>query len=68
MTLALVETARHGSTFAGALALDRMLAGVVDLPTVVASPAGDDEEWIELDAWMASQSSSVQSRSRSLSE
>ena len=31
---------RVGYAFEGALALDRMLAGVVDLPTVMASPTG----------------------------
>ena len=31
---------RVGYTFEGAIALDRLLSGVVDLPTVVASPAG----------------------------
>jgi site-specific DNA recombinase len=34
------EERRRGYAFEGMLALDRLLAGVVDLPTVVASPAG----------------------------
>ena len=31
---------RVGCAFQGALAVDRMLGGVVELPTVVASPTG----------------------------
>ena len=31
---------RRGYAFRGTIALDRLLAGVVDLPTVVASPTG----------------------------
>ncbi|CAN5873292.1 hypothetical protein BH24ACI5_BH24ACI5_26480 [soil metagenome] len=36
----IVEERRRGYAFEGTIALDRLLAGVVDLPTVVASPAG----------------------------
>jgi site-specific DNA recombinase len=35
-----VEERRRGYAFTGAIALDRLIAGVVDLPTKVASPAG----------------------------
>ncbi len=36
----IVEDRRRGYAFRGTIALDRLLAGVVDLPTVVASPTG----------------------------
>ena len=39
------EERRRGYAFEGALALDRLLAGVVDLPTVVASPGGFEKGW-----------------------
>ena len=35
-----VEDRRRGYAFEGAIALDRLVAGVVHLPTNVASPAG----------------------------
>jgi hypothetical protein len=44
------EERRRGYAFAGALALDRMLAGVVDLPTVVASPIY--ASWNQLSQWL----------------
>ena len=36
----ITEPRRRGYTFEGTIALDRVLAGVLELPTVVASPAG----------------------------
>jgi hypothetical protein len=36
------ETRRRGYAFEGKIALDRLLAGVLELPTKVASPAGID--------------------------
>ncbi|MEO7135448.1 MAG: hypothetical protein ABI024_14650 [Vicinamibacterales bacterium] len=36
----IVEERRRGYAFEGTIALDQLLAGVVELPTVVASPAG----------------------------
>jgi hypothetical protein len=39
------EERRRGSAFEGVIALDRLLAGVVELPTVVASPAGSVARW-----------------------
>jgi Recombinase zinc beta ribbon domain len=38
---------RRGYAFEGAIALDRLLAGVVDLPTVMASPTGTIRQWPE---------------------
>ena len=35
-----VDERRRGYAFEGAIALDRFLSGVVELPPVVASPAG----------------------------
>jgi hypothetical protein len=35
---------RRGYAFEGAIALDRLLTGVVELPTVVASPTGTDRQ------------------------
>jgi site-specific DNA recombinase len=37
-----MEEQRRGYAFRGAIALDRLIAGVVDLPTKVASPTGFD--------------------------
>lgn len=39
------ETRRRGYAFEGTIALDRLLAGVVELPTKVASPAGTVDGW-----------------------
>ena len=36
----IIEDRRRGYAFEGAIALDRLLSGVVDLPPKVASPAG----------------------------
>jgi hypothetical protein len=36
---------RRGYRFEGTIALDRLIAGVVDLPTKVASPTGVVPEW-----------------------
>jgi hypothetical protein len=36
----IVEERRRGYLFEGRIALDRLLAGVVELPTKVASPTG----------------------------
>ena len=36
----IVEERRRGCAFAGTIALHRLLAGVADLPTAVASPKG----------------------------
>ena len=35
-----IDERRRGYAFRGAVALDRLIAGVVDLPTKVASPTG----------------------------
>lgn len=39
------ETRRRGYTFEGTIALDRVVAGVLELPPLVASPAGFDDVW-----------------------
>ena len=36
---------RKGYSFEGKFALDRLLSGVLDLPTTVASPAGTGSGW-----------------------
>jgi len=40
-----IEERRRGYAFRGAIALDRLIAGVVDLPTKVASPTGFETLW-----------------------
>jgi site-specific DNA recombinase len=39
------EPRRRGYAFEGTIALDRVLAGVLELPPLVASPAGPDRRW-----------------------
>lgn len=41
----IVEDRRRGYAFSGTIALDRLLSGVVNLPTVVASPTGIVTGW-----------------------
>ena len=41
----IVEERRRGYAFSGAIALDRLLAGVVGLPTKMASPTGTAHGW-----------------------
>ncbi len=41
----IAEGRRRGYGFEGTIALDRLLAGVVELPTLVASPAGTADGW-----------------------
>lgn len=36
---------RRGYAFSGTIALDRLLSGIVDLPTVVTSPTGTVDGW-----------------------
>ena len=36
---------RRGYAFSGTIALDRLLSGVVELPTMVASPRGDSPSY-----------------------
>ena len=40
-----VDERRRGYRFEGAIALDRLVSGIVDLPTGVASPTGFDTLW-----------------------
>ncbi len=39
------EERRRGYVFEGLIALDRLLAGVLELPTKVASPGGTADGW-----------------------
>ena len=41
----IIEERRRGYAFEGLVALDRLLAGVLELPTKVASPAGTAPSW-----------------------
>jgi len=41
----ITDTRRRGYAFSGMIALDRLLAGVVNLPTMVASPTGTAHRW-----------------------
>ena len=39
-----IDERRRGYAFRGAVALDRLIAGMVDLPTQMASPSGSDTQ------------------------
>ena len=41
----IIEERRRGYAFEGTIALDRPLAGVLELPPLVASPAGFEDVW-----------------------
>ncbi|WP_110172329.1 zinc ribbon domain-containing protein [Luteitalea pratensis] len=48
-----VDERRRGYRFEGAIALDRLVSGIVDLPTGVASPTGTDCMQLSVDRWIA---------------
>jgi hypothetical protein len=43
----IVDERRRGYAFEGAIALDRLVSGVVDLSLLMASPTGDNESYYE---------------------